>query len=132
MVKGLNIMDIFNILGVTSILLSPDICSCCQHPREGVIYAVKKHPLNGKDHVAYDLTTVLFFGTSCPLAEFGYNPGHLELIWSLMSDVIGTIRKTKVANVYATLVKGNIYGMERNIVVDPDLEPSNTAWYSGW
>ncbi|MHB1622318.1 MAG: IS1634 family transposase [Cuniculiplasma sp.] len=38
----------------------------------------KKHPLNKKDHVAYDLTTVLFFGTSCPLAEFGYNPGHLN------------------------------------------------------
>lgn len=37
-----------------------------------------KHPLKGKDHVAYDLTTVLFFGTSCPLAEFGYNPGHLN------------------------------------------------------
>jgi len=36
----------------------------------------KKHPLKGKDHVAYDLTTVLFFGTSCPLAEFGYNPKH--------------------------------------------------------
>ena len=38
----------------------------------------KKHPLKGKDHVAYDLTTVLFFGTSCPLAEFGYNPGHMN------------------------------------------------------
>jgi transposase len=36
----------------------------------------KKHPLNRQDHVAYDLTTILFFGTSCPLAEFGYNPSH--------------------------------------------------------
>ena len=31
-----------------------------------------------EDHVAYDLTTVLFFGTACPLTEFGYNPGHLN------------------------------------------------------
>ena len=38
----------------------------------------KKHSLRKKDHVAYDLTTVLFFGTSCPLAEFGYNPDHLN------------------------------------------------------
>ena len=38
----------------------------------------KKHPLKAKDHVAYDLTSVLLFGTSCPLAEFGYNPGHLN------------------------------------------------------
>lgn len=33
-----------------------------------------KHPLSIPDYAAYDLTTVLFFGTSCPLAEFGYNP----------------------------------------------------------
>ena len=166
----------------------------------------RKHPLKKKDHVAYDLTTVLFFGTSCPLAEFGYNPGHLNrrqinialmvskedyqpeyhavfegsrsgsttirnllaalpeledgkssgtIIWdrgnisrknvedigltswnlisgipksvkeagSIMRDTEiveipqNFVRKTKVANVYATLVKGNIYGMERNIVV---------------
>ena len=36
----------------------------------------RKHPLEVKDYVAYDLTTALFFGTSCPLAEFGYNPNH--------------------------------------------------------
>ena len=166
----------------------------------------EKHPLKGKDHVAYDLTTVLFFGTSCPLAEFGYNPDHLNrrqinialmvskedyqpeyhavfegsrtgvttirnllaalpepedgkspgtIIWDRgnmsvnnVKDVESTswklisgipesvkqagvimrdteiaeipqnfVRKTKVANVYATLVKANIYGMERNIAV---------------
>ena len=38
----------------------------------------EKHPLNAQDHVAYDLTTLLLFGTSCPLAEFGYNPDHLN------------------------------------------------------
>ena len=37
---------------------------------------MRKHPLTVKDHVAYDLTTLLFFGTSCPLAEFSYNVGH--------------------------------------------------------
>ena len=36
----------------------------------------RKHPLKVKDQVAYDLTTLLLFGTSCPLAEFGYNPNH--------------------------------------------------------
>ncbi|MCL5783689.1 MAG: hypothetical protein M1476_07265 [Candidatus Thermoplasmatota archaeon] len=166
----------------------------------------RKHPLKKKDHVAYDLTTVLFFGTSCPLAEFGYNPGHLNrrqisialmtskedyqpeyhavfevsrtgvttirnlaaalpvpedgespgtiiwdrgnismknvediglTSWNLISGIPKSVkqaglimrdteiaenpqnfvRKTKAANVYATLVKGNIYGMERNIAV---------------
>ncbi|WP_393972170.1 IS1634 family transposase [Oxyplasma meridianum] len=36
----------------------------------------KKHPVLEGEKFAYDLTTVLFFGTSCPLAEFGYNPNH--------------------------------------------------------
>ncbi|EQD32713.1 transposase IS4 family protein, partial [mine drainage metagenome] len=166
----------------------------------------EKHPLKGKDHVAYDLTTVLFFGTSCPLAEFGYNPGHLnrrqinialmvskgdyqpeyhavfegsrsgsttvrnmlavlpeqkenestgtiiwdrgnislknvndiELTsWNLISGIPKSVkqareimqdtdikekpqnlvRRTMVANIYATLVHGNIYGKKRNVAV---------------
>ena len=165
-----------------------------------------KHPLTGKDHVAYDLTTVLFFGTSCPLAEFGYNLGHLnrrqinialmvskedyqpeyhavfegsrsgsttvrnmlavlplgnhnessgtiiwdrgnismknvkdiELTsWNLISRIPKSVkqarlimentdikekpqnlvRRSKIANIYATLVRGNIYGKERNLTV---------------
>jgi hypothetical protein len=34
------------------------------------------HPLpaNSGETLAYDLTSVLFFGVTCPLAEFGYNP----------------------------------------------------------
>ncbi|VUT26389.1 MAG: hypothetical protein MASP_01478 [Candidatus Methanolliviera sp. GoM_asphalt] len=31
-------------------------------------------PPGDKETLAYDLTTVLFFGVSCPLAELGYNP----------------------------------------------------------
>ena len=164
----------------------------------------RKHPLKGKDHVAYDLTTVLFFGTSCPLAEFGYNPNHenrrqinIALLvskedhqpeyhavfegsrsgsttiknllaalpmpdgespgtiiwdrgnvsmknvkeiestpWNLISGIPKSVkqartimwtrirespknlvRKTKVANVYAQLVHGDLYGKERNVAV---------------
>ena len=166
----------------------------------------RKHPLKKKDHVAYDLTTVLFFGTSCPLAEFGYNPGHLnrrqisialmaskedyqpeyhavfggsrsgsttvrnllaalpgprddnspgtiiwdrgnisaknveevELAgWSLISGIPRSVkqarkiimdteilekpqnlvRRTKIANVYAALVQGNLYGKKRSVAV---------------
>jgi len=31
-----------------------------------------------KETLAYDLTTVLFFGVSCPLAELGYNPERIR------------------------------------------------------
>jgi transposase len=31
-------------------------------------------PENDGETLAYDLTSVLFFGVTCPLAEFGYNP----------------------------------------------------------
>lgn len=38
------------------------------------------HPLSpgDKETLAYDLTTVLFFGVSCPLAELGYNPKRIR------------------------------------------------------
>jgi transposase len=38
------------------------------------------HPLppGDKETLAYDLTTVLFFGVSCPLAELGYNPDRIR------------------------------------------------------
>lgn len=38
------------------------------------------HPLppGEKETLAYDLTTVLFFGVSCPLAELGYNPERIR------------------------------------------------------
>ena len=166
----------------------------------------EKHPLSIPDHVAYDLTTVLFFGTSCPLAEFGYNPNHenrrqinIALMvskedyqpeyhavfegsrsgsttvrnllaalpvrkdndppgtiiwdrgnisaknvkeigltsWNLISGIPKSVkqarlimenadikekpqnlvRKTKIANIYATLVHGNIYGKTGNVAV---------------
>ena len=35
-------------------------------------------PLGDKETLAYDLTTVLFFGVSCPLAELGYNPERIR------------------------------------------------------
>jgi hypothetical protein len=36
------------------------------------------HPLTKGAHetLAYDLTSVLFFGVTCPIAELGYNPDH--------------------------------------------------------
>ena len=35
-------------------------------------------PLGDEETLAYDLTTVLFFGVSCPLAELGYNPEKIR------------------------------------------------------
>jgi hypothetical protein len=35
-------------------------------------------PPGEKETLAYDLTTVLFFGVSCPLAELGYNPDRIR------------------------------------------------------
>lgn len=38
------------------------------------------HPLppGERETLAYDLTTVLFFGVSCPIAELGYNPDRIR------------------------------------------------------
>ena len=36
------------------------------------------HTPGEKDVLAYDMTTLLFFGVSCPLAELGYNPDRIR------------------------------------------------------
>ena len=38
------------------------------------------HPLppGERETLAYDLTSVLFFGVTCPLAELGYNAQDVE------------------------------------------------------
>jgi len=40
----------------------------------------RQHPLPGNkmETVAYDITSVLFFGVSCPLAELSYNPKRIK------------------------------------------------------
>jgi len=35
-------------------------------------------PPGEREVLAYDMTTVLFFGVSCPLAELGYNPDRIQ------------------------------------------------------
>ena len=40
----------------------------------------EKYPLNGdSETLAYDITTVLFFGVTCPLTELGYNPDGIDM-----------------------------------------------------
>ena len=39
----------------------------------------ESHPLAGGETVAYDLTSVLFFGVTCPLGESGYNTSGSRL-----------------------------------------------------
>ncbi len=39
----------------------------------------EKYPVDGGETLAYDITTVLFFGVTCPLTELGYNPDGLDM-----------------------------------------------------
>jgi len=54
--------------------LSPEI--------DDALYLKWRHdnplPPGEKETLAYDLTSILFFGVSCPLAELGYNPGRVR------------------------------------------------------
>jgi hypothetical protein len=53
------------------------------HQIDDALYKKKRkmYPLKSgeTETVAYDLTTVLFFGITCPLAELGYNPEHIHV-----------------------------------------------------
>ena len=38
------------------------------------------YPAEGGETLAYDITTVLFFGVTCPLTELGYNPDGIDMM----------------------------------------------------
>lgn len=68
----------------------------------------EKHPLQPgeKELLAYDLTSVLFFGVSCPLAELGYNPDRIKRLQINLALVVSRSEKYPVMHF--------IYGGSRN------------------
>lgn len=46
-----------------------------------------------KEILAYDITTILFFGVSCPLAELGYNPNGIKRVQANIALIVS--RKDK-------------------------------------
>ena len=60
----------------------------------------KMHPLKPgeTETVAYDLTSVLFFGISCSLAEFGYNAKHVKRFQVNLAILVSKLDKYPIAH----------------------------------
>jgi len=94
----------------------------------------KKNPLPpGNETVAYDLTSILFFGVTCPLAELGYNPGHVKRRQVNLALLVSKHDKHPLAHF--------VYGGSRNSVstvknllsrlVDSAIDPGTIIWDRG-
>lgn len=90
-------------------------------------------PPGEKETLAYDLTSVLFFGVSCPMAELGYNPKRIKRRQVNLALVVSrTDRFPLLHFVYegsrngASTVQNLISGLQESSV-----EPGTLIWDRG-
>ena len=94
-----------------------------------------KNPLppGKKETVAYDLTTILFFGVTCPLAEIGYNPKHIKQRQANIALLVSKYDSVPMAHF---VYKGsrNSASTVKNLLarlIDSAIEPGTIVWDRG-
>ena len=109
--------------------LAPDIDKTLYERRR------KANPLpNGqKETIAYDMTTLLFFGVSCPLAELGYNPDRIRRLQVNLALLVSGWDKFPLMHfVYegsrhsASTIKNLLTGLSNS-----NVEPGMLIWDRG-
>jgi len=95
----------------------------------------KTHPLKPgeTETVAYDLTSVLFFGVTCSLAELGYNAKHVTRLQVNLALLVSKFDKYPISHF---VYNGNRNGLStiRNLVTqlkDTGIEPGTIIWDRG-
>jgi transposase len=95
----------------------------------------KTHPLEvgETETVAYDLTSVLFFGITCSLAELGYNAKHVTRLQVNLALLVSKFDKYPISHF---VYKGSRNGLStiRNLVTqlkDTGIEPGTIIWDRG-
>jgi len=98
-------------------------------------YRRHKHPLphGEKETVAYDLTSILFFGVTCPIAKLGRNPNHLKRQQVNLALLVSKYDKFPIAHfVYngnrkdASTIKNLIARLN-----DTTIKPGTIIWDRG-
>jgi transposase len=107
------------------------------HQIDDALYKRKRkmHPLKPGETeiVAYDLTTVLFFGITCPLAELGYNPEHIQQLQVNLALLVSKHDKCPISH--------SIYNGSRNSLttiknlvaqlINTGIKPGTLIWDRG-
>ena len=95
----------------------------------------KMHPLKlgEAETVAYDLTSVLFFGISCSLSELGYNAKHARRLQVNLALLVSKLDKYPISHF---VYNGSRNGLStiRNLVTrlkDTGIEPGTIIWDRG-
>jgi len=95
----------------------------------------KMHPLEAgeTETVAYDLTSVLFFGVTCSLAEFGYNAKHVTRLQVNLALLVSKLDKYPISH-FVYNGSRNSLSTIRNLVSqlkDTGIEPGTIIWDRG-
>ncbi len=95
----------------------------------------KMHPLEAgeTETVAYDLTSVLFFGVTCSLAEFGYNAKHVTRLQVNLALLVSKFDKYPISH-FVYNGSRNSLSTIRNLVTqlkDTGIEPGTIIWDRG-
>jgi len=95
----------------------------------------KRHPLHPgeKETIAYDLTSVLFFGVTCPLAELGYNPKGIKRRQVNLALIVSRQDKCPVTH-FVYNGGRNSSSTVKNLLtrlMDTSIEPGTIIWDRG-
>ena len=83
--------------------------------------------------VAYDLTSVLFFGISCPLAELGYNTKHAQQLQVNLSLLVSKHDKCPISHFIYNGSRSSSSTI-KNLVAqlkNTDIQPGTLIWDRG-
>lgn len=90
-------------------------------------------PVGEKETLAYDLTSVLFFGVSCPMAELGYNPDRIKRRQVNLALVVSRIDKYPLLH-FVYNGSRNAASTVRNLLSslqESSVEPGTIIWDRG-
>jgi transposase len=90
-------------------------------------------PAGETETLAYDLTTLLFFGVSCPLAELGYNPDRIRRRQANLAILVSKRDRHPIAHFVYNGSRHSISTVKNMLsrLGDMSIEPGTLIWDRG-
>jgi transposase len=83
--------------------------------------------------VAYDLTSVLFFGITCPLAELGYNPEHIQQLQVNLALLVSKHDKCPISHFIYNGSRNSLSTIKNLVaqLINTGIKPGTLIWDRG-
>lgn len=107
------------------------------HQIDDALYHQKRkiQPLNPgeTETVAYDLTSVIFFGITCPLAELGYNPEHIQQLQVNLALLVSKKDKCPISHFIYNGSRNSLSTIKNLVaqLINTGIEPGTLIWDRG-